>query len=267
MKLSCQERLIPGKSYAEKLSFLEHTGFEGIEVHGRDLESRLPELETALKQTKVRVSTICAGFGGCLLDPNIQERNKAVNDIKKMLEIAGKLNCIGLIVVPIFGPPRLPDISPLKQARQLEEELITMLLSELAESAWKNSTRILIEPLNRYETHFINTAEQALKICKKVDHAGLKIMLDTFHMNIEEQSMATAIEIVDGNLLHVHLADSNRTLPGYGHTNFKSAFDSLKKIGYQEFLAFEVKTHAPAGVDITPEEALKKTVKYLQNFM
>ncbi len=258
MKLACQEGLVPGNSLAERLERLQAWGFEGIEFWGGGLKERLPEVQSALKNSPVRASTVCAGFRGSLLDADPRERERACHDIKELLYVAADIGAVGLIVVPIFGAPRIPDLRPLASPEQLEFDLLCLLLDELAQTAEQAGSYLLLEPLNRYETHFIRRLEQAVAVCEKVARPNLKIMADFFHMSIEEADTPAAIRAAGEWLAHVHLADSNRMLPGQGHTDFRSGFAALKQIGYTGYMALE------CGVLGDPLEELPKAAQFLK---
>ncbi len=261
MRLSCQENLVPGKSLEEKLSNLEKYGFEGVEFQGKGIFEREEEIKKALSKSSIKASTICAGFSGCPLDSKREEREKAISDIKKLLEIASNIGAVGLIMVPVFGPPSIPDLSPYATDIELEKRLFVDILKEIGEWAISLNSLLLIEPLNRYETHFLNRLDQAIDICEKVNNPRIKIMADFFHMSIEERDVPTSLEKAGDWVLHIHLADSNRKLPGQGHTDFKGSFAALKKVGYDKYMALE------CGILGNPEEELPKCVKYLKEQM
>lgn len=258
MKLACQEGLVPGNSLLERLERLGSWGYEGIEFWGGGLKERLPEVQHALKNSPVRASTVCAGFRGSLLDADPRERERACQDIKELLYVAADIGAVGLIFVPIFGAPRIPDLRPLASPEQLEFDLLCLLLEDLAKTAEKAGTYLLLEPLNRYETHFIRRLEQAVAVCEKVAHPHLKVMADFFHMSIEEADIPAAIRQARAWLAHVHLADSNRLLPGQGHTDFRSGFAALKEIGYTGYMALE------CGVAGDPAAELPKAAQFLK---
>ncbi|MGB9681413.1 MAG: TIM barrel protein [bacterium] len=261
MKLACQENLVSGVSLKEKIAKLEDFGFDGVEVWGNNLKERLSEIKEALKGRSIKVSTVCSGYGGCLLDPDKKEREKAINDIKELLSLSAELEAVGLIVVPIFGPPRLPDLTPLMTVRDLEKKLLVELLNELGEYAYKENTYVLIEPLNRYETHFIRSLKEGREILELSNNKGLKLMADFFHMSIEEANITESISKNIESIAHIHLADSNRLLPGMGHTDFSIPFKVLKERGYNNYMALE------CGVPGDPDKLLPKTVSLLKSFI
>jgi sugar phosphate isomerase/epimerase len=261
MKLACQENLVNGGSLKEKVAKLEEFGFDGVELWGNGLKERLNEVKEAFRGRNIRISTICSGYGGCLLDPDKKEREKAVNDIKELLSLSGELGAVGLIVVPIFGPPRLPDLSPLIGVRELEKKLLVELLKELGDYASSQGTYVLLEPLNRYETHFIRSLKDGKEILDLTNSKGLKLMADFFHMSIEEANIAESISENAELIAHIHLADSNRLLPGMGHTDFSTPFKVLKEKGYTNYMALE------CGIPGDPDELLPKTVKFLKSLM
>lgn len=260
MKLAIQENLLKGDSLAERLALAERLGFEGVEFWGTGLRERLAEVEQALSVTRIKASTVCSGYRGDLLSASREERALAIRDIEALLEVAAKLGAVGLIVVPTFGGPKLPDLSPLyPSVWHLERELLVCELKNLARKAEETGASILIEPLNRYETHFLNRLEQAVEIIEEVGSPGVAVMADFFHMNIEEANIAESLRGALKHLKHIHLADSNRWLPGFGHLDFREPFKVLREGGYRYYMAMECYVPEPK------EESLAKSVKYLKN--
>lgn len=261
MKLACQEGMAPGKTLREKAETIAQLGYEGMEFWGSGLGARVKEITQALAGTGVKPSTICAGYQGCLLGADPKERQQAMADIEDLLSAGADLGVVGLIVVPVFGGPRLPDMSPWKTAVEAETELLVMLLDEMGQHAAKVGCTVLVEPLNRYETHFIRRLEQAVDCCKRVANERVGIMADFFHMSIEEADIAGSIRQAGEYVHHVHLADSNRLLPGHGHTDFASGFAALSEIGFANYMAME------CSIPGDPKEELGKSARYLRQWM
>jgi len=262
VKLSVQENLLPGGPLAERLAAAERLGFDGVEFWGHDIERRLPELKQALSTVRVKASTICSGYGGDLLGASWEERRRAVEDIKVRLRAAAELGAVGVIVVPTFGGPKLPDLRPLYPSFwHLERELLVAELKELGKYAEEVGSYVLLEPLNRYETHFLNRLEQAVEIIEAVGSPGVAMMADFFHMNIEEADIAESLRRALKHLKHIHLADSNRWPPGFGHLDFREPFRVLRDGGYRYYMAIECYVPEPK------EENLAKSLKFLKSLI
>ncbi|HOI50421.1 MAG TPA: sugar phosphate isomerase/epimerase, partial [Prolixibacteraceae bacterium] len=154
LKISCQEGVAPGKTLTEKLDFMEQLGIVGLEVWGGGLENRVNEIQDALKNRSIKVSAICAGFGGWLIADDPAVRQTCIDSMRVILEAAGALGSTGLIFVPAFNnQPSLPH----KESR----ELLVEELKELAAFAAEKSTRLLLEPLNRGECYFCRQVADA----------------------------------------------------------------------------------------------------------
>jgi sugar phosphate isomerase/epimerase len=122
---------------------------------------------------------------------------------------------------------------------------------------------LAIEPLNRYESDIINTAEEGLALIEQVGSRSIGIVLDTFHMNIEEPTFAGSIERVAaaGRLFHVHIGDSNRLPPGQGHIDFSEIAEALRSSSYNGYLSAELLS-VPDG-----DQAAKRTIEYMRKIV
>ena len=160
MKLSCQEDMIPGATLAEKVSVLEDLGIQGIEITDGVVRDRAKEIELALSGKNVALSTICIKPSSRytnilgLLDSDASERTRTIREIKALVDVAAGLGAVGVIIVPIFGKPRIPDLSPIFDPLELEERLAVSLLQDLAEYAEKAGTLILLEPVHRFALRY-----------------------------------------------------------------------------------------------------------------
>lgn len=110
---------------------------------------------------------------------------------------------------------------------------------DMAERAERNGYFLSLEPLNRFETHFLNTMDQAASYVRAVDHRAFKIMYDTFHANIEEKSQPAAMQKIAGHMGILHVSENDRGIPGTGHINFAEIFSTAKRTGYDGWLIVE----------------------------
>jgi len=261
MKLAVQENLVPGKTISEKLHKIEKYGYEGVEVFYNVIPQKLDELKRSLPSSKVRFSTVC-GVPSGLLGPDRKTREAAMDGIKSLLETCANLGGVGVICVPIFGGPQISDLYPWQpDVEQLERNVLVEEFKILGKTADDLGVYLMLEPLNRYETHLIKRLEQAVEVVGEVGLEHVQVMADFFHMSIEEADIAQSIEAAQSHIFHVHLADSNRLLPGHGHTDFKKPLQTLKKAGYKHYMALE------CGVPGDPDKTLPECVKFLKQFM
>jgi sugar phosphate isomerase/epimerase len=244
LKISSQERRIPGKSLREKVEKLQSWGAVGVELASKDLASRVNEIKEAVKGTKVAVSAVCSGYFK-LIDPDEAKRKQGAQELKDLCGPAGEVGSVGLIMVPAFNKhPQLP----VKEARQV----LVDILPELGEAAQKAGTRIILEPLNRGEAFFLRMLADAASICRDVDHPGVAMMGDFYHMCKEETSDLGAFISSGKYLQHVHLASRQRNLPGQDDRSFVDGFRGLKMIGYQGFCSLECSCKGDPDVE-TPK--------------
>jgi sugar phosphate isomerase/epimerase len=112
-------------------------------------------------------------------------------------------------------------------------------LSRLTKYASDYGIQLLLEPLNRYSTPYCTTAKEAVRIANQINQDNFGVLLDTFHMNIEEDSIEYAIMDFRRHLRHTHFADNNRKMPGSAHMDFRSIIKSLSTIKYDRYISFE----------------------------
>ena len=116
--------------------------------------------------------------------------------------------------------------------RERDLEFLARQLRQLAEYAAERGVVLCLEPLNRFETSLINLAAQGVDLVDRVGHPSCRLMLDTFHMNIEERSLGDAIRLAGSRLRHVHACENDRGAPGSGHVPWGDVAAALREIGY-----------------------------------
>jgi sugar phosphate isomerase/epimerase len=240
MKLAIQEDMLPGRSMTEKFEHARDLGFEGIEVWGRDLGAKIPALIEAMERTGLQIAAVNHGRQGRILDAQPLERERALTELRASIMDAVDIGAQGVIFVPAFFGYLLPDLSPYRTAAELQADLLVEHLRTLEDYANAMGVTLYIEPINRYETSFINRLEQAAEIVKRRNnHPRLKLCADVFHMMLEESTPAAAVRAHAEMIGHVHLADSNRRLPGQGATDFVALASALREIDYDGWCALE----------------------------
>ncbi|MGC8718096.1 MAG: sugar phosphate isomerase/epimerase family protein [bacterium] len=236
MKLACGEMIIPGSSFREKIEILESAGFDGIDLVGSGLKDRLEEVKSILAKSDIKVAAIYSRLQYPLLSSNIEEREIAIEQLKERLLVASKLGAIGVIFVPIFGPPRIPDLSLFMNAVELEKALLIAILREITPMTRKLKVKLLLEPVNKKETHFINNLTQGLEIAKET---GVYLLADIYHLILEDQSPDTLVECKD-YIGYVHIANKTREVPKEeDFVYLKPWLDTLKEIGYNGYVSLE----------------------------
>src|SRR5579862_8032993 len=169
MKISCQEGLIPGATFAEKLRNLERYGFDGVELNGGALNDPegFAERKAALADSPIKASSICGGCPAELVHPDGKRRRACADALKRHLDYAAELGAVGPITVPIFnGNDRVPDLSPWQTRAQIEKELLLAMLRELIPHAEQVGAAILLEPLNRYEANCLPQQKDGAEIVR-----------------------------------------------------------------------------------------------------
>ena len=178
------------------------------------------------------------GVSGCVAmgpDRDLIHPDKAIRD-NGMAYVKGSIQAVhdlggNNLVGPLYSAVgRTWQSTPEERAR--DTELLVENLSELTDFAADFDVILCLEPLNRFETSFINLAEQAIEVVDRVDHPNCQIMLDTFHMNIEEKSLGNTIRMVGPRLKHVHTCENDRGAPGTGNIPWDEVATALSDINY-----------------------------------
>jgi sugar phosphate isomerase/epimerase len=165
-------------------------------------------------------------------DPDPEVRAAAVARIQSHIPLAAELNAL-IIIGLIRG------ITPEGQTHAQSMGYFVEAMQACAEAARPAGVGFAIEPLNRYETDLLHTVDEGLAFLDEVGLENVGLLLDTFHMNIEEPSIEGSIRRCGDRIFHVHLADSNRWYPGAGHIDFASVVKTLRDIGYDGWLSGE----------------------------
>jgi sugar phosphate isomerase/epimerase len=214
---------------------LKELGYDGIEILPYDPD----EIEVSeIKTLGMSISAIASGAIGfryavSFLDPAENKRAISVSLMKRYVRLAHDLGAPLVLVGSAIG-----KIEPSIDIGRATEWLVGCLRAS-AEYAAEAGVSLAIGPINRFETNCMNNVDEVLAMIRLTGRENIHLVLDTFHMNIEEASIEDSIGRAGEEVVHVHMADSNRWPPGFGHLNFESITAALKGIRYSGFLSLE----------------------------
>ena len=271
MKVALQYRLIPGHGSAlDKTKWAKDHGAEGIEL---DIWYGLDELRRMVDEINglLPITSVCgnASVSGEVhfhfVDPDIALRRASIEGSKAILEFCGQIGAVGQVVPPIFGPPVVPDLSPVLTQLELEDKLMVAALQELGPVAVANKTLFLLEPLNRYEQQYLRKQSDGIRVIEQAGVEGIALLSDLYHMHIEETNTPQALREAGNHVAYVHLADNTYLEPGTGDIDFVAAFQALKAIDFHGYMAYECEISGEADTEKTAN--LAKSLEFIRHAM
>jgi sugar phosphate isomerase/epimerase len=245
--LVVQENLVPGADAAERMAVAQAAGFDGLEV--RDAA---PERHAELSAAGGPIPTCCPETDGFLGDFGAAARARARDGLARQLEGLAALGGHGVIAPAAWGmwTARQPPFDPPPRTPEEDRAVLVEQLAALGAVASALGVVLLLEPLNRYEDHLVNTVAAAASLVDEAGGTGLGVLADTYHMNIEEDDVCAALRAAAPVLGAVHLSDSNRHHPGRGHVDFAAVFATLDDIGFTGTLSVECRPRGEAGAEL-----------------
>ena len=219
------------------LPLLREQGLKGFEIPMFDPAS----LDAAMIRRAFEASgmecTVCAILpeGINPISPDASERKRALAHGLRCIETAAELGARAM------GGPLYAPIGYLPGRRRNADEWAWAVecFQALGESLDAHDVTLGVEPVNRSETFFLNTAAEANALCDAIGHPRIGVLIDTFHANIEEKNIAAAVRSCGNRLKHLHLSENDRGLLGSGHVDFPAIVAALKEIEYDGYLMIE----------------------------
>lgn len=233
-------------------------GYDAIEVHMRETDPvDIPAVIKTMEETGVRIAMIVTGRlnteGGCsLLDDRPYAMKEALEGTKRYIGLASALGA-DLVIGWLIGNIPAGALSREHYLSRLAENF-----KVLTEYGLQRHVRINVEIINHYEVNVFTTVRSLMEFKKKYRLENLYAHLDTFHMNIDEDSFEDAVRLAGTEIGYVHLADNQRRYPGSGMIDFPKILNLLKESGYNGYLSVEC-FPVPTGT-----EAARQALRYLK---
>ncbi len=244
-------------------------GLQSIEISGEPDQYKTSDVRKLLKE----LDMFCWGSVTLTLgDRNLASKDEAqraatVDYMKQVATMVHELEGTELTVVPATVGKVSPDGSP-----EEEWKWVVDSLKEVYELTESYGIKIGLEPLNRFETYFLNRADQAVALAKDVG-PNCGVCLDAFHMNIEEVDFMEAIRTAGDMLVDFHVADNNRMPPGMGQLNWPEIVKTLNEVGYDGAMTLEFVTPIdrtpitkwPYQVETNPVDISPEQLKFIED--
>lgn len=255
---AAQAPLVLRGDYTGAIQLAAQIGYDAVELHVPDpAEVDVRAIRSACDASGVTVSSIGTGLAFvrdslALTSRDERVRQRALARLRDFVRLGGELGSV-VIVGLIKGLVKESG------GRSEYERYLTEALDACLATARGAEVTLVLEAMNRYESDILNTIQECVQFIERFDSEYLKLHIDTYHMNIEEDRIGRNIVAAGKHIGHVHIADSNRGYPGRGHYNFAETIAALKTVGYKGALAVEC---APKP---TPERAARGAYEFLQS--
>ena len=219
------------------LPTIKEAGFDGVEIpllRPKDLQAASIRKAVEANGLECNCCTVLVDGLSLISDsPDIRRRTQQhLKDVAKAAAEAGAKIVCG----PLYSP-----VGYLPGRRRTSDEWKWAVegFQAVGETLAAHQVTFAIEPLNRFETFFLNTAADAAQLAKEIGHPNIGILFDTFHANIEEKNIAAGYTTIGPYLKHVHTCENDRGIPGSGHVEWKEVFQALRSLDYDGWLTIE----------------------------
>lgn len=257
------------KTELQILESIVQIGFTKVEIAGEPLQIEINCLKDTLSTFNICVSGLTGMWGKSSTDGwkrRLLSRDNGIlkhseSYVKNCIELCSRLGGRVFNICLFSDPFEYLDVTHNNIEENFKKKLLEKqipLLKGISSYAYDLNVKLVLEPLNRYSTPYCCNYTDAQYILEKCDK--MLLMLDTFHMNIEEDSFSDVILNSKDKLAHMHFAENNRKMPGMGHIDFLSIIRTLKEINYGEVISFE-----PTISEINYEQQIQSGFDFVRN--
>ncbi|MDD3520658.1 MAG: sugar phosphate isomerase/epimerase [Actinomycetota bacterium] len=240
VKIGIHQHVFTSKITEQNLSVLDYVkeiGFDSMDVNLRNTELVFAK---TLRKRAEKLGLVLTGGGSLpktkeLVSPDKEKRTEAIKYMKELVRKAYELG------IEIYHGLIYTTGGVFTGKSPTEEEFGYAVegIKEVAEYASQYGVSLGLETANRYETYMVNTVEGLLRMLDAIDEPNTGLLLDTYHMNIEEKDLYKSIVSAKGRTIHFHVNENDRGTPGTGHIPWDDVFKGLKDIGYDKVIAIE----------------------------
>lgn len=259
MIICCSSPMVPGETLTEKGNLLREWGYDAIAVFqplsewNDGVREELGSLESRTGVRPVEF-VLTDDIYGKAMSADADLRARCRDMYRQAVDVCAEFGLVTEIEYEYGPQDPMPLFDPYQQLSAAQEEDFLAFYRELLDRAAGSDAAVLLEPLNRYESRYLNSVEDNLRMLAAVAHPNAGLLPDTFHMSIEERSIPDALRAAGDEVRHVHLGDNNRVLPGRGALDWTAIFGALRDIGYDGAVNLECSTGGDPAVTL-PENA------------
>lgn len=247
------------------LEKIKKYGYDSVEIAVEDFSDKnVNAIRNALEDNSLNC-IICGAFSPerSIISSNKKTQQAGMDYLKQLIDLAVSFSST-MIVGPTYSVGINPELVKPEKKKNAWNNCVSNL-KEISSYAEASNVNIAVEPLNRYETNFITTAQEAIDLIKEVGSNNIGVQLDIYHMNIEEKDPAESIRKTGNHLFHLHVPEHDRGTPGTGHTDWKRIAKALKQINFEKAVVIE--SCDPAVEPIVVPGAIWRTYDYKQDIL
>jgi D-psicose/D-tagatose/L-ribulose 3-epimerase len=255
------------------LPIIKEAGFDGVELPlFRPVEFAASKIRNAAEAYGLERNACTVLVDGLsLISESADTRRLTRQHLKEVAKVAAEAG-VKIVAGPLYSP-----VGYLPGRRRTNDEWQWAVegFQSVGDTLAAHGVTFAIEPLNRFETYFLNTAADAARLADDIGHPNIGILFDTFHANIEEKNIAAGYRTVGPHLKHVHTCENDRGIPGSGHVEWTQVFQALDDLNYDGWLTIEgfgfaIKDLSAAAsiwrdIERTPESIAFEGVKFLKS--